>query len=280
MSLGLGLVLTAWLSVPALAVTVTSSVDRSSLEVGDTLTVNVVGTRVTGESDFLGAAVEIPDGWRRGGQSVISPSTIADTTVKQWRFQFVPTAPGSSTVIPIVIVGTEISLAAEVDSIRGRPILVSVIPASVPPIWPWFLAGAIIVVATLAIVVRILRQRREATYQRPVDPPLVEALKVLEAIRANRREDRGRQYLVDVERVIHGYVSRRLGIRLTGMTATEIGMAVAPRCTDNDAVDALTALLKRCGETKFGGAHLSYDTLTGIEGQARSVLERLDANWV
>ncbi|MBD3299068.1 MAG: hypothetical protein GF341_10465, partial [candidate division Zixibacteria bacterium] len=195
-----------WLSTPCLAVTVTGSVDQTTLEGGDTLTVNVVGKRVTGDPDFLGAAVDIPDDWSRGGQSVISPSTIADTIVKQWRFQFVTTAPGSSAVIPIVIVGTEISLDAEVDSIRGRPILVSVVPASVPPIWPWFLAGAVAVVATLALAVRILRRRREATYQRPVDPPLVEALKMLEAIRANRREDRGRQYLVDVERVIHGYV--------------------------------------------------------------------------
>ncbi len=279
-TLGMGVLAVAWLTVPSLAITVTGSIDQPSLEVGDTLTVHVVGKRVTGETDFLGAAVDVPGDWRRGGQSVISPRTTADTTVKQWRFQFVPATSGSSHVIPIVIVGTEISLDAEVDSIRGRPILVAVKPASVPPIWPWFLAGAVVIVATLAFVVRILRRRREATYERSEDPPLVEALKMLEAIRANRREDRGRQYLVDVERVIHGYVSRRLGIRLTGMTATEIGMAVAPHCTDNEAVDALTALLKRCGETKFGGAHISYDTLAGIEGQARSVLERLDANWV
>ncbi|GAB4318685.1 MAG: hypothetical protein Kow0074_08010 [Candidatus Zixiibacteriota bacterium] len=211
---------------------------------------------------------------------MISPRVAGDTTIKEWRFQFVPVQPGSAYVVPVVIVGQDIAIDAAVDSVRGDAVLVTATPVRTPPIWPWFLAGAIVFVATLGVWIRTLRRRREASYQRSIDPPLIEALKMLETIRANRREDRGRQYLVDIERVVHGYVSRRLGIRLAGMTATEIGRTVAPHCEDTGVVEELTALLKRCGETKFGGGHISYDALTGIEGQARSVLERLDAKWV
>lgn len=269
-----------WLPSAALAVSVSGAMDRDRVRAGDTVTVHVVGKRVTGDPGFLGAAVEVPSDWNRGGQSVISPRSVADTTIKEWRLQFVPTQPGSVQVIPIVIVGQTIAATAAVDSVRGAPVLVTVDPVRTTPIWPWFLAGAVVIVATLGLIIRTFRRRRETTYERSDDPPLAEALRMLDSVRTNRREDRGRQYLVDIERVVHGYISRRLGIRLTGMTATEIGLAVAPHCSDAAVVEELTALLKRCGETKFGGAHISYDTLSGIEGQARSVLERLDANWV
>ena len=103
---------------------------------------------------------------------------------------------------------------------------------------------------------------------------------MLESTRVNRREDRARQYLGDIERVIHGYLTRKFGETLSGQTAVEIAEAVGKRVSDTGCVDELRDLMRQCTASKFSGGRIEFETLAGLEEEVRRVLEQMDRSWV
>ena len=262
------------------AATVTAHADRMKLRIGDTLHVTVIGKWLFAEPALIGANVDVQGDWERGGQAVHSPIRVGDSLQKAWDFQLIGVQADTYKVTPLCYAGGEPTLSSTPVAIRGEPITVIVLPLREMPIWPWYLGGALIVVVSAAILVRSLRTRRKMAYERREIPPLEEALHLLETVRQNRREDRAVQYLNDVERVVQGYLMRRLNRSISGMTAPEIGEAVVPHCDDPEVPKAVTQLLQRCSESKFSGHRIDFETLLGLEEQARSILERLDHRWV
>lgn len=265
---------------PVQSATVSGHADRMKLRIGDTLTVTVVGQWRVAEPSLIGANVEVEGDWERGGQSVHSPVHVGDSLRKTWDFQLIGTHADTYHVTPVCFAGGVPDLGSTADAIRGEPITVIILPLREMPIWPWYLGGALFVVISLIVLMRTVRTRRKMKYERRTIPPLEEALQLLETVRQNRREDRASQYLIDVERVVLGYLVRRLDRPISGLTAPEIGAAVAPHCSDPDIPALLTQLLQRCSESKFSGVRIEFETLLGLEEQARNVLERLDQRWV
>lgn len=269
-------------AAPAHPLGVKAQADKGEVTVGDRVTVTVVGTRSDTDNDpkFTGAGVQAPPEWRRGGQSAQSAMLEGDHWMKAWQFELIAAAPGSTQVTPVIYLASDPELGHHADSVLGAPVAVIILPPPGPMLWPWFLGAALVAVGTVFLVSRSLRKRREAAYQRPALPPLEEALELLEGTRADRREDRARQYLGNIERVIHGYLTRKLGEPLGGRTAGEIADAIGQRVSDTECVSELRGIMQHCSESKFSGGRIEFDTLAGLEEQVRHVLERLDRSWV
>jgi len=269
-------------ATPVFPLGVKAQADRGEVEVGERLTVTVVGTRsdIDGDPKFLGASVQAPPAWQRGGQSAQSARFEDDHWVKAWQFELIASMPGSTLVTPVVYLANDPALGGQADSVLGAPVAVVILPPPAPMLWPWFLGAALVAVGTVYFVSRSLRRRREAAYQRRSLPPLEEALEMLEGTREDRREDRARQYLGDIERVVHGYLTRKLGEPLGGRTANEIADVIAAQVSDTECVEELRGIMTHCSESKFSGGRIEFDTIAGLEDQVRRVLERLDRSWV
>lgn len=269
-------------AAPAYPLGVKAQADKGEVTVGERVTVTVVGTRSDADADpkFTGAGVQVPSAWRRGGQSAQSARFEDDQWIKAWQFELIAAAPGTTRVTPVIYLASDPDLGLQADSVLGAPVAVVILPPPEPMLWPWFLGAALVAVGTVYVVSRSLKKRREAAYQRPALPPLEEALEMLEGTREDRREDRARQYLSDIDRVIHGYLTRKLAEPLGGRTANEIAAAVRQRVSDAACVEELRAIMQHCSESKFSGGRIEFDTLAGLEDQVRRVLERLDRSWV
>jgi hypothetical protein len=250
--------------------------------VGESVVVTVTGTRSDAEDDpnFVGANVQAPPLWQRGGQSARSARRDGELQHKSWQFELVAAAPGTTSVTPVIYLGTTPSLDMQADSVLGAPITLIILPLPEPVIWPYFLGVAIIVVAGTYLAARSLRRRRETAYERTEVPPLEEALGTLASIRINRREDRVTQYLSDIERVIQGYLSRRLGTGLSGHTAGEIADQVAEHVPDEDTINKLREILRQCAASKFGGQRIDFNALSALDDEVRGLLEQMDHKWV
>jgi len=250
------------------------------VRVGDTITVTIRGERDTTDPSFLGANVQVSGQWQRGGQTVESPQSDDGRIVKTWHFQLVAVVAGPASVTPVIYLGHEMSLGAQVDSMIGSPISVQIEDVPATRAWPWSIPPIIVVLVAIAIARRRRRRKEAESYIRPQLPPLAEALEMLDSIRVNRREDRSQTYLSDLERVVLGYLTRRLGHPLTGQTAAQVQSLAASHLADPGARQALTTLMTAYSTAKFGAIEMNYEQLVALESQAREVLERLEATWV
>jgi len=269
-------------AAPSFALGVKAQADRGEVAFGEVMTVTVVGTRSDTEGDpkFLGASVQVPPAWNRGGQSAQSARLEGDQWSKSWQFELIAAMPGTTLVTPVIYLANDATTGRQADSVLGAPVTVVILPPPEPMLWPWFLGAALVAVGTVYFVSRSRRRRREAVYQRRTLPPLEEALELLAGTREDRREDRARQYLGDIERVIHGYLNRKLGESLSGRTANEIADTIAARVSDTECVEELRGIMTRCSESKFSGGRIDFNTIADLEEQVRRVLERLDRSWV
>ncbi len=266
----------------ACALQVTAKADTARVRVGQKVVITVSGSRsdASGDPQFAGAAINAGSAWKLGGQITQSPTRVGDQIVKNWQFELIALTPESSRVTPVVYLGGDPSLGHRADSILGAPVLLIILPIPQRPIWPW-VAGAIAAVAVPAFLIfRSIKKRREEVFERPLGTPLEEALEMLAAIRANRREDRSERYLADLERLLEGYVSRKTGETLTGRTAAEIVAIVASKSAKPETLEALNAIMQTCAAARFGGARVSIETLVSLDDQARQTLEQMDREWV
>lgn len=103
---------------------------------------------------------------------------------------------------------------------------------------------------------------------------------MMEEVHADCREDRASRFFADVERVLSGYLSRRLGRSLGSATAREIAALTASYITDAATIADLQSILSRCTTARFSGAKVEFRVLAETEESTRSVLERLDRLWV
>ena len=264
------------------ALGVTAEVQTNELQLGDTLRVTITGSRSESQNDprFIGANIQASGFWTPGGQSAHSPVTEGDITTKSWRFTMIAAQPGTTQVIPVIYLGSEPSLHSQADSVLGTPITVAILAPPGPPVWPWVMAVILLVVVSGGLIRRLMRGRSNEPYQRPILPPLEEALEMLESMASNRREDRAEQYLGDVQRVVQGYLTRRLDRSVAGWTAHEMADGIFGHVPDDAIIERLRGLLTQCDESKFSGARIEFDTLRHLESEARQVLEQMDQTWV
>jgi hypothetical protein len=269
-------------AVPASALQVTAQADVQAVRVGEKVTVTITATRSDslGDPQFAGAGIQAGPSWKLGGQLTQSPTRIGAHIVKSWRFDLLAASPDSTRVIPVVYLGGDPSLGHRADSILGAPLYLIIMPAPVRPVWPWFVGAALVVSVPAYLIVRSLRKKRDDPFERPVGSPLEEALEMLEAIRVNRREDRAQRYLADLERVLDGYISKRTGQSLAGMTATEVADLVGQKINDQEVRDLLWTVLQVCVASRFGGVQIPIGALVALDERALQTLERMDKEWV
>jgi hypothetical protein len=162
----------------------------------------------------------------------------------------------------------------------GSPVSLVILPLPAKRSWPWSIPPIVVILIAIALGRRRRRRRMAESYVRPQLPPLAEALEMLESIRLNRREDRAEEYLADLEKVILGFLTRRLGQPLTGQTVAEVQAMAAPHLPDSAAREGLSRLMAGYSTAKYGAGRMNYDALVRLETQAKEVLERLEATWV
>ncbi|HUU46650.1 MAG TPA: hypothetical protein VM118_13040 [Acidobacteriota bacterium] len=258
-------------------------VPTDDTHVGETITITVEASRDTSVwgTSFSDAALIIDEHWRPGGQTVGSEKTTGDRVTKTWQLELDAIYPGTTVVVPVVYLSRRAGdLDLGRDSVVGTAATIVIWPEPGPARWPWFV-GLAVALAALIKIARMAQERwrRSIETRRPLPPPLTEALQMLDEARADRRADRARQYFTDVERIVYGYLSRRLGRALPAATAAEAADLVSPHVGDGEAVGMMRDVLTRCAAARFGGRRMEFEEMARMEETLRAALERLDASW-
>ena len=269
--------------VTASSTDISAIVPTGDVHVGETITITVEASRDTAVwgTRFSDAALTIDAHWRAGGQTVGSEKTVGDRITRIWQLELDAVYPGTTVVVPVVYLSRRTGdLDLGRDSVVGTAATIVIRPEPGPARWPWFV-GVAVALAVLFKIARMTQERwrRSAEARRPLPPPLTEALQMLDEARANRRSDRARQYFTDVERIVYGYLSRRLGRALPAVTAAEAADLVSPEVGDRAALEMMRDALTHCAAARFGGGRMEFEEMARLEETLRTALERLDASW-
>lgn len=282
--LGTLLILLCLVQVGQSTVSVTATSDRAEVHIGDKLRVTVDARRAAGDPAPSHAGLQIGPEWDAGAQTAESERAESDGLVKTWHFELTARAETTSTITPVVILAAVPSGAEPLATNRvlGPPITVLIKPARIRPWWiphPKTIAILAGIAASAFAIVRGLRRRRQ-NRPRPTLTPLQEAMAMMQEVHANCREDRAPRFFADVERVLTGYLSRRMARPLGSATASEMAAMVSRHVADKQTIADLQTILQRCATVRFSGAKADFGQLAETEDLTLSVLERLDAVWV
>lgn len=283
--LAIGLVVCLVTPLPA-AISVTAEADRISVHVGDKILVTVKALRTSdpAEPTPSHAGLQVGPEWQSGAQTAESERADSVGLVKTWHFELTALSETTSTIAPVIILAAPSAGAAPLATNRvlGPPISVEIKPQRIRPWWiphPRTIAIIAGIAAAAFTIVRGLRRRRQ-NRPRPMLTPLQEAMAMMAEVHANRREDRAGRFFADVERVLTGYLSRRMARPLSSATASEISAMASRYVSDKQTIADLQSILQRCTTVRFSGAKADIGRLAETEDQTLSVLERLDAVWV
>jgi hypothetical protein len=267
------------------SVSVQAETNHASVRVGDSLTVTVRATRDKTDDEPIPthASLEIGPEWETGSQQAESEIEIDSARVKTWRFALTARMAGQYAITPMVLL-TQSPTGAPLSAnkVLGPSVDVEILPPKeASKALRVVTVGAILAVMLFGAV-GIFRaiQRRRVRVPKTPESPLDEALSMMEEVHSNCREDRATRFFADVERVIHGYLSRRIGRSLTGATGAEIVAIASEYLVDAATVGDLREVLRRCTTWRFSGGRADHATLADTEALTLSVLERLDAMWV
>lgn len=278
------LILLCLVQVGQSTVSVTATSDRAEVHIGDKLRVTVDARRAAGDPAPSHAGLQIGPEWDAGAQTAESERAESDGLVKTWHFELTARAETTSAITPVVILAAVPSGAEPLATNRvlGPPITVLIKPARIRPWWiphPKTIAILAGIAASAFAIVRGLRRRRQ-NRPRPTLTPLQEAMAMMQEVHANCREDRAPRFFADVERVLTGYLSRRMARPLGSATASEMAAMVSRHVADKQTIADLQTILQRCATVRFSGAKADFGQLAETEDLTLSVLERLDAVWV
>lgn len=277
------ILLSVWQTASA-TIDVTASSDRSELHVGDKLQVTVTATRVGSDPAPSHAGLQFGPEWEAGAQTAESERADSAGLVKTWHFELTARAETTSTISPVVILATTTldGQPMATNRVLGPPITVTIKPQRIRPWWiphPRTLAILAGIATAAFTIVRGLRRRRQ-NRPRPMLTPLQEAMAMMEEVHSNCREDRAGRFFADVERVLTGYLSRRMARPLGSATASEISAMASRHVSDREVIADLQSILQRCTTVRFSGTKADFGQLAETEDLTLSVLERLDAVWV
>jgi hypothetical protein len=282
MLLGGLVVLAGAFAAPASAIEIEATADRPSVHVGEAVTITVRALRADtlAEPPPLRAYLNVGSEWQPTRQSVASQRPGESGAAKSWEFQLVAIAPGKTQVFPVVVTTDRSGQPGSTLPVNGAPVAVEILPESIVARRLPVIVGVIAAGGAALLVALRLRRRATRRKRHQLPPPLTEALGMMEEIRAHCREDRAVRFLSDLDKVVHGYLVRRLERPLAGSTAAEIVRLVSPHIAEQELVAALEELLRRCGTIKYAGWRGTFGDLETTAQLARDTLERLDRAWV
>ena len=254
----------------AAGMTVSSELSATGLRVADTLVLRVVARWEGGEELYRFSTPRPGDNpyLQLAGQSVGGQARLEDSAFvseKSWHFSFVCVLPGSTEVVPPVIVYTNTETEVT-DSVVGSPMFLAIGAAPEPPFdyrrgWPYLLALIIAGVVVFAAL-RLTQIRRRATKSKKLhQTPEEEAAQLLEALQALKREDRGEQFYTDLEKIILGLWEARAGRRLAGKTPREVADILDESGVDDEVIGPVRATLTECQNARFGGGRVDIETM-------------------
>lgn len=260
------------------AITVSTEMSATSLRATDTLTVRVFA-RWPGGEELYRFATPRPSAntaLRLTGQSTGGSTFLENdefVSEKAWRFDFVCVQPGSTQVVPPVIVYTY-TISGATDSVAGAPMLLAIGPPPPPPFdysqLLLYLAVIIAVGAVLFFAVRVLRRHRQLARQKALHKtPEEQTTKLLEELRASKREDRCEQFYTALEKIVLGLWEARVGRRLTGKTPQEVASVLRESGIAEGEAVQVQEVLTDCHTVRFGGGkvplqamEISFGTVT------------------
>ena len=132
-----------------------------------------------------------------------------------------------------------------------------------PPLWPYYLAAAIIALLIFSILLIWIIRRNRRPKPVPVIPADVRALNGLEALRPLIREAKAREFSYQASEIIRGYIEDRFDMRARNRTTREfLNQSMA---TDGGISEkhkgALLQFLNYCDLAKFARQMLPPDQL-------------------
>jgi len=251
-------------------ITVSSELSGTALRVADTLVLRVMARWEGGEEMYRFSTPRPGDNpyLQLAGQSVGGQARLEDSAFvseKSWHFSFVCVQPGSTQIVPPVIVYTNTETEVT-DSVVGSPMFLAIAAAPEPPFdyrrgWPYLLALIIAGVVVFAAL-RIAQIRRQAAKNRKLhQTPEDEAAQLLEALQPLKREDRGEQFYTDLEKIILGLWEARAGRRLAGKTPREVANILDESGVDDEVIGRVRATLTECQNARFGGGRVDIATM-------------------
>ena len=134
----------------------------------------------------------------------------------------------------------------------------------------WIIAGAVLILAILALLIAWLRRPKPEE----ITPPEILARRALEALRG-RAEDA--VLVVEVTRILRRYVLAAFGLAPDELTTSEIRRTLqhsAP--VDPELATAITDFLRECDERKFAPAPPAPQP--GVVDCALALLEKIEAS--
>ncbi|MBD3162409.1 MAG: hypothetical protein GF346_08690, partial [Candidatus Eisenbacteria bacterium] len=173
---------------------------------------------------------------------------------------------------PSLHVGGEIPQDAPPDPESARDIRDVV--RTGPIVWPYWVAGAILLLVGFVWLIRFLRARRReepapaARPEPPIDPEreFEEAIRRLLAAR-HLEEGRVREYYYGISEAVRRYLGRVHGMPLRESSSGEVMRRLGPRIPEETDRDALVAWLRE-------GDLVKYARLDRLQEEARAYLER------
>jgi len=269
-------------AAPASAIEIEATADRPSVRVGEAVTITVRALRADtlAEPPPLRAYLNVGAEWQPTRQSVASQRPGESGAAKSWEFQLVALAPGNTQIFPVIVTVDPSGRPGSVLPVNGAPVAVEILAESVAGRRLLVIAGVLAAGTGVYRAIRVMRRRAARRKRHQLPPPLTEALGMMEEIRAHCREDRAVRFLTDLDKVVHGYLVRRLERPLAGATGAEIVRLVSPHVTEQELLTALEELLRRCGTIKYAGWRGTFGDLEATAQLARDTLERLDRAWV
>jgi hypothetical protein len=141
-----------------------------------------------------------------------------------------------------------------------------------PPRWPWFVGGAVIMIAGLFALVRFLRARRrrsEGEFVPSGPTPEEEFERAIARLLASGMLEQGlyREFYYGVSSAVRLYLERVHGLPLLESTSSEVLTLLGPTIPDGPERDALSDWL---GE----GDLVKYARMERLQAEARNYLDR------
>jgi hypothetical protein len=252
------------------SVQVSCELSATSLRATDTLALRLTARWDGGEGLYRFATPHpvLNPHLQLAGQSTHGGAQLADgafTSEKVWLFNFVCVTPGSTEVVPPVVVYTNTETEV-IDSVSGSPMLLTIGPAPAPPfdfgrLWPYllglFLAGALAYLGLRLFQRHRLAQRSKKLHKTPEQ----QAAELLDDLRALKREDRCEQFYADLEKIALGLWEARIGRRLIGKTPSEVAGILQEQGVDEETRNSVRDVLTDCHTVRFSGGRVSLQSM-------------------
>ena len=280
------------------AISISTSVDKSRMTIGDLITYTVAvahDEEIRVEMPGLGANLgsfqirdyEVHDPKKEKGRIVSSVDYVISTFFTG-EFEIPPLTiryftPGDSTAkalttqtIEIVVESVKPSEAGDIRDIKP--------PVEIPrDVWHtlrWFVLGAFFLL--LASLSYVVYRRKKAgkpllpARAEPPRPPHEVAYERLDALKGSDRLERGeiKEYYIEVSEIIRQYVEGRYYLVALEMTTTEVLEQFTRADVSEDEVALFQAFLERCDLVKFAKLIPSAEENDAILKTAYEIIDR------